>query len=200
MKNLMIGLIMALITGLAIMALMIISSRHQREKELEHALTFAISQTLRSAVRSGKEVSAREMENRLEEGLNRRLKVEQRKEKDKAFSLKVKILKADADKGILSCRAEESYSHMNGKRGRVSAEATALLETEAKETFYQVNFFLPGEDTAIRSYTLQKGSRVIRPRDPEIEGKSFSGWFDTNGRKLTDESLVNENLNYLAYF
>jgi hypothetical protein len=200
MKNLMIGLMMALITGLVIMALMIISSRHQREKELEHALTFAVSQTLRSAVRSGKEVSAGELENRLEEGLNRRLKVAERKEKDKAFSLKVEILKADADKGILSCKAEESYSHMNGKRGRVSAEATALLETDAKETFYQVSFFLPGEDRAIRSYTLQKGSRVVRPEDPKIEGKSFSGWFDDKGRKLTDESRVDENLNYLAHF
>ena len=200
MKNMMIGLGMAFLTGLILLALLILSSRQQREKELEHALTFSVCESLRSVERSGRTVSSESMEKEVKERLKKRMKEEERGEKDQSFSLKVKVLEADSDKGILSCRAEESYRHMNGQRGKVTAEATAILEADAKDSFYQVDFYLPGQKAAFRSYLLQEDSKLIRPKDPSMEGKAFEGWYEASGEKLKEDRRVSENMDFWARF
>ena len=91
--------------------------------------------------------------------------------------------------------------HPNGKPGTVSYDRTAVvnkLQEEALET-YQVSYYLTNTDTeCYKCYTVHADDMVPVPKDPVVEGKTFTGWADAEGNALDQNMTMTQDAAYYA--
>lgn len=91
--------------------------------------------------------------------------------------VKVSILEADPEKGILSVEVTETYRHPNGNTGTVSAVRTVIFDRdeEKKKEYHQVEFY-SADGELYKSFTLPDAAMCAYPVAPQKEGKHFKCW------------------------
>lgn len=117
---------------------------------------------------------------------------------DSDSGISVNILKTDQEKGILSVRVTESFTHPNGKPGTVTCDRNVVLNRMPDELPEQhsVIFFVGADD--YKSYHINDGDCVTAPNDPVLEGKTFFGWKDMEGYLADFAQPVTEDMVYYA--
>lgn len=114
----------------------------------------------------------------------------------------INIIAADYEKGILSVNVVETFDYINGRKGTLSKAATVILEQNIEEREYFTVTYYVG-DKEYKRYQLVGNSKLIKPKDPELEGYTFIGWMDENGEYVDfDSDAVNvyNDTNLYAYF
>ena len=121
---------------------------------------------------------------------------------DSASELDIEVLNADYEKGILSVKVTENYVYLNGRQGTVTKTATVLLDQKQQEkNYYTVNYHVG--DSLYKSYQLAKGSPIIKPKDPEMEGCAFVGWRNSSGEIVemsNGDALVESDMELYGLF
>lgn len=134
----------------------------------------------------------------------------------------IEILGLDVEKGLLDVRVAERYKQIIG-HGEVSCRKTVILEDfeEEEDTFYQVSFWVPKEDSReepeseyiIKQVKVHSGDTLNTAMLPqnsiEQEGRTFCGWRMIKpvnglgilyGEENIDTLRVIENLEFKAIY
>jgi len=128
-------------------------------------------------------------------------------------TIAVNVLDVDYEKGMLSIEVVEHYMHPNGKTGTVACVKTVIFEQDINRIVIEaakqvkITFLVPGNGTNViyKEFNVKKGSEIIIPQNPTIEGKAFLQW-TLNGSKYILSDLdrnkvkVDEDLSLLAEF
>ena len=107
---------------------------------------------------------------------------------DSDGEIQTEIMNVEKDRGLLSIRVTETFTHPNGKEGTVSEERTVILNcvSEEESETYTVKFYVAqGEQRAYKKYTVVKGDVISLPVNPTREGMTFGGWVSPTGADMT---------------
>lgn len=118
---------------------------------------------------------------------------------DSAEDLNVRILDID-EHGLLSVEVTAAFNNAGGRVSRVSCVKTAVFEKAQEDVqpgYAEVTYIVDGE--AYKVYSIQKGSNVLLPKEPDTE-KTFLYWIDENGNRIKPGDIVTENMTVTAYF
>ncbi|MBU5472087.1 DUF948 domain-containing protein [Roseburia sp. MSJ-14] len=177
MKYVIKGGIMAAIAFMVIVAAMIISGRSVRKNELENTLEHATKQTV-EYLKKNPQIDRQEFvqyfKNNLEMGI------------ESDSEILVSIIEADTEKGILSVHAEGNFQNCLGKKEKVEANKTVILEKYQleKKKQYTAVYKIAGE--IYKVYKLTEGSKIPTPVNPD---GNFEGWMDENGQVVYPEEI-----------
>lgn len=116
---------------------------------------------------------------------------------DKNFKLKIEIMGVDYEKGLLSLRVTENYTHPNGKVGEFKCETTAVLNKTAALDTYTVKFI--DKDETVMEMNVEKND--VFPGVPSNKNEGFKYWKNVNENKAAIfPETVNEDLTYVAVY
>lgn len=176
MKKAAFGIACGLAAFFVFAMMLTVYGRSIRKEETDTALAQAINATL-SGVMSEHNYTIEENETFVADFL-KALLIQTNSDSD----LKVSILEADYELGILSVEITETFQHPNGKKGTVSEVRTVIFDKAAEEdrVYKTIRFYV--EDQVYKEYTLLKDSLCSVPLPPKQEGKVFRCWrFVTGG-------------------
>lgn len=194
MKHTIYGISLVFAAILVIAAVLLVSGKDVRENEMDKALNTAVEQSLEQL----KEEGSYDAENyeELIADFNQKLILHVASDSD----LKVEILSADTEKGVLDVKITADYDTVKGRRQQSSLRKTVILEEYSdKRMYHQVDFSMEGEIYA--GYSLYEGSLIVLPKEPQKEGYTFKGWKDTGSGALLEAGKRAEgDLSFEAVF
>lgn len=128
-------------------------------------------------------------------------------------TLNINILDVDYEKGMLSIEVIEHYKQPNGRPGTVACVKTVIFEQDIDSSLTEANtqvkitYLVPdnGTNSIYKEFSVKKGSEIIIPQNPNIEGKTFMRW-TLNGSQYTlsdsarNKVKVDEDIALIAEF
>lgn len=194
MKHVIYGTALLAVAIMVIASVMIVSGRDVRENEMDRALNTAVEQTLEQLKKYGSyEIGdEQEMISDFEQALLMNISSD--------ADIVVKILTADAEKGVLDVEITETYKTVNAKEKHAVCRKTVILEQYSDKKEYCMATFLVGGNVYDK-YSLYPGSAVVIPREPKQYGSIFKGWKNADkGGWLTDGLVAEEDMTFYAVF
>ena len=194
MKLIIRAVVTTCIAGVIFLTIMAVSGRMNRSMELKSNLPSAAEETAENLLTKKYDIADK---NQLEADFLETLAYAI----DSDSNIRLKVNAADKEKQLLSVSVTEEFKHPNGKPGTVSYDRTAVvnkLQEEALET-YQVSYYLTNTDTeCYKCYTVHADDMVPVPKDPVVEGKTFTGWADAEGNALDQNMTMTQDAAYYA--
>lgn len=194
MKLIIRAIVTTCIAGVIFLTIMAVSGRMNRSMELKSNLPSTVEETAENLLTKKYNVTDK---NQLEADFLETLAYAIDSDSD----IQLKVNAADTDKQLLSVSVTEEFKHPNGKPGTVSYDRAAVvnkLQEEALET-YQVSYYLTNTDTeCYKCYTVHADDMVPVPKDPVVEGKTFTGWADAEGNALDQNMTMTQDASYYA--
>lgn len=194
MKLIIRAIVTTCIAGVIFLTIMAVSGRMNRSMELKSNLPSAAEETAENLLTKKYNIADK---NQLEADFLETLAYAI----DSDSNIRLKVNAADKEKQLLSVSVTEEFKHPNGKPGTVSYDRTAVvnkLQEEALET-YQVSYYLTNTDTeCYKCYTVHADDMVPVPKDPVVEGKTFTGWADAEGNALDQNMTMTQDASYYA--
>lgn len=194
MKLIIRAIVTTCIAGVIFLTIMAVSGRMNRSMELKSNLPSAAEETAENLLTKKYDVTDK---NQLEADFLETLAYAIDSDSD----IRLKVNAADTDKQLLSVSIAEEFKHPNGKLGTVSYDRTAVVNKLSKEEpeVYKVNYYLSDADPGYyKCYTVLKDDVIPIPRDPVLEGKTFTGWTDTDGNALDPDMTITQDTAYYA--
>lgn len=192
MKSIILAIVSTILGVLMLMIVMTVSGRENRSTEIKSNLPSIVEETVNNMEVSQKYSidNTNEFLADLVSSLSASL--------DSDSGISVSILKTDQEKGILSVRVTESFTHPNGKPGTVTCDRIVILNKMPVELPEQHNviFFVGSDD--YKSYYINDGECMEAPEEPVLEGKTFYGWKDVEGYLADFSQPVTEDMIYYA--
>lgn len=197
MKNIVTMVVSMLLGAVTLLIVMVVNGRMNRSMELKSNLPSAVEETVEILADQKYSIgNANEYLADFVENLARIL--------DSDCDLKVEIISKDTEKGLLSVRVTEEFLHPNGKNGTVECERTVILNKlyEPEPEIYTVRFFVNKSDIGVvecyKSIQVLEGDMITAPAAPQVEGKTFAGWKDSNDYIVNFSAPVTQDLVYYA--
>lgn len=194
MKIIIRAIVTTCIAGVIFLTIMAVSGRMNRSMELKSNLPSAAEETAENLLTKKYNVTDK---NQLEADFLETLAYAIDSDSD----IQLKVNAADTDKQLLSVSVTEEFKHPNGKPGTVSYDRTAIVNKLSKEEpeAYKVNYYLSGADPGYyKCYTVLKDDAIPIPKDPVMEGKTFTGWTDADGNALDPDMTITQDTAYYA--
>ena len=194
MKLIIRAIVTTCIAGVIFLTIMAVSGRMNRSMELKSNLPSAAEETAENLLTKKYDVTDK---NQLEADFLETLAYAIDSDSD----IRLKVNAADKEKQLLSVSITEEFKHPNGKLGTVSYDRTAVVNKLSKEEpeVYKVNYYLSDADPGYyKCYTVLKDDVIPIPRDPVLEGKTFTGWTDTDGNALDPDMTITQDTAYYA--
>lgn len=214
MKNMVFGLIAGGMVILFAVLLLTLLHKNVRREELQQSLAEAMEGTMRAWV-DEQEKRMEAIDTESDKGLCSKeaftdyflqaLSVQLSSDS----TVSVKVLAADAKKGLLSVEATEEFTYPGGQKGSVTAERTIIADRKevVKEEVHTVRFFRSKEDmengeNVYKQFQIQHGDKLIQPGEPKKEKGSgtFLEWRDRNDYLSDFSQTVEGDLTYYAVF
>ena len=194
MKLIIRAIVTTCIAGVIFLTIMAVSGRMNRSMELKSNLPSAAEETAENLLTKKYDIADK---NQLEADFLETLAYAI----DSDSNIRLKVNAADKEKQLLSVSVTEEFKHPNGKPGTVSYDRTAVvnkLQEEVLET-YQISYYLTNTDTeCYKCYTVHADDMVPVPKDPVVEGKTFTGWADAEGNALDQNMTMTQDAVYYA--
>ena len=194
MKLIIRAIVTTCIAGVIFLTIMAVSGRMNRSMELKSNLPSAVEETAENLLIKKYDVTDK---NQLEADFLETLAYAIDSDSD----IWLKVNAADTDKQLLSVSITEEFKHPNGKPGTVSYDRTAIVNKLSKEEpeTYKVSYYLSDADPGYyKCYTVLKDDVIPVPKDPVLEGKTFTGWTDADGNALDSDMTITQNTAYYA--
>ncbi len=169
MKHLVYGISLLAIAIMAVAGAMAASGRDVRENEADKALNTAVEQTLGQLKRYGNYEIGSEQE--LIADFQQALLLHISSDAD----IKVKILTADVEKGVLDVEVRQTYRTVKQKEKQAVCRKTVILEEFTEKRAYCIAEFLV-DGVVYEKYSFYKGGSLAMPKEPRRDGSVFRGW------------------------
>ena len=115
--------------------------------------------------------------------------------------IEIQVAKVDYEKGILGVKVIETFTHPNGKEGKNECETTVVFEHDQTDSDYVSVRFLLDDGSLYKEYRIKNGDRVVVPKNPTKEGKTFTGWcLENSSEVITEFGNASEDITYVASF
>ena len=81
-------------------------------------------------------------------------------------------------------------------------DITIYAQWEKEKDYFTITFDAAGGNCSVTSLNIKKNNAVLANQIPTAtkSGMTFSGWYDADGNKLTDEVIVTKNMTYTARY
>lgn len=204
MKQLIHGIVLFAVFAATVFMIITLNGRRQRVEENAETLSSAIETTVQNLLQEG--TYSVENDEEFIADFIQALCVQMNSDTE----IEANILRADAQKGLLSVEVKAIYQHPNGREGVEACYRTILFDTKEAipaET-YTVTYYYgrdgDEEKDIYKQYTVLEGEELPVPKAPEpLSGTgSFEKW--KNRADDTDAVLSNrkvtENLEFYARF
>lgn len=194
MKHTIYGIVLAVAAVLIIAAVLAVSGRDVRENEMDKALNTAVEESLGQLKAEGGYGFNDYHE--LIADFNQSLLLHVSSDSD----IKIDILTADLERGVLDVEIEAAYQTVDGKKGKSSCRKTVILEEYSdRMEYHTVTFISEGQVHA--KYSLYEGSFIVEPQKPKNEGREFLCWKNNgNGQILTPGMKLEGDTIFTAEF
>lgn len=205
MKKVLLGCVFISFIVFGIVIIMTMDGRKIRANEVENALSDAIESTVETML--VKETYTVSDQNEFIADFIQALLLQIESDSE----IKVNVLAADEKKGLLSVEVVENYKHPNGNQGTVSCVKTVILEQSNEDQTddnYTITYYVMAENEEViyKQYTVECGSSIIVPPEPQSEGCTFLYWSTEDGERyvFTNEDntkkQVTSNINLYGEF
>lgn len=204
MKQLIHGIVLFAVFAATVFLVITLNGRRQRVEENVETLSSAIETTVQNLLQEG--TYSVENDEEFIADFIQALCVQINSDTE----IEANILRADAQKGLLSVEVKAIYQHPNGREGAEACYRTILFDTkevipaEAYTVTYYYDRDGDEEKDIYKQYTVLEGEDLPVPKEPEpISGTgSFEKW--KNRGEDTDAVLSNrkvtEDLEFYAQF
>lgn len=206
MKHMVLGVLSGGIVILFVAVLLTMQHKNVRKEELEQSLTEAMETTMQMVqADADRDYTSEDMRTLLIRNLVPQMNSDS--------ELTVRIVEADAEKGLLSVEVEEQFSYPGGKQGRIECFRTILAEREEEEkweenidmhtvTFYRSKEEMEQGKSYYKKMEIQNGDACISPAEPISDDlkKKFLEWRDSQDYLADFSQCVEENQTYYAVF
>lgn len=193
MKHTVYGVALAIMGLLIVAAVMTVSGRDVRENEMDKALNTAVEQSLEQLKEEGGYEATDYRE--LVADFNRTLLLHISSDSD----LKVEILTADLERGVLDVQITEGYKTTSGKDKETTCRKTVILEEySTKKPYHTITF--KSEGAVHAEYSLYEDSLIVEPQAPRKAGHAFKCWKNGRGETLSAEMKATEDMVFTAVF
>ena len=206
MKHMVLGVLSGGIVILFVVVLLTMQHKNVRKEELEQSLTEAMETTMQMVqADADRDYTSEDMRTLLIRNLVPQMNSDS--------ELTVRIVEADAKKGLLSVEVEEQFSYPGGKQGRIECFRTILAEREEEEkgeenidmhtvTFYRSKEEMEQGKSYYKKMEIQNGDACISPAEPISDDlkKKFLEWRDSKDYLADFTQCVEENQTYYAVF
>ena len=192
MKLIIRAIVTTCIAGVIFLTIMAVSGRMNRSMELKSNLSSAAEETAANLLTKKYDVTDK---NQLEADFLETLAYAIDSDSD----IRLKVNAADTAKQLLSVSVKEEFKHPNGKDGSVSYDRTVIVNKLKEEVpeVCRVSYYLSDTD-CYKCYEVLTGDVVPIPRDPVLEGKTFTGWTDADGNALDPDMTITQDTAYYA--
>ncbi len=195
MKQAVYGIVIGMIIILTIGIILTINGKKTRQGEIDNSLSMSVENAVKTTMREKTYRISDEEAFIADFTQNLLLQI------SNDSALEVQVAKADYERGLLSVKVVEHFTHPNGKEGKNECETTVVFEQVPNAQKFVTITYLMDLDTLYKEYQIVKGEPVIVPKNPIVEGKTFVGW-----QKSTDEGVkdidgnAESDTTYLAVF
>ena len=192
MKLIIRAIVTTCIAGVIFLTIMAVSGRMNRSMELKSNLPSAVEETAENLLTKKYDVTDK---NQLEADFLETLTYAIDSDSD----IWLKVNAADTAKQLLSVSVKEEFKHPNGKDGSVSYDRTVIINKLKEEVpeVCQVSYYLSDTD-CYKCYEVLTGDVVPVPKDPVMEGVTFTGWMDADGSALDPDMTITQDTAYYA--
>ena len=198
MKNMIMILVSAVMGTLIMVMVMTIQGRMNRSVELQSNLSNIVEATVKNAMEKPERYQS-------VEEMTADCILNLAADMDTDSDLTVDVMKADPEKGLLSIRVEEQFTHPNGAEGSTYWERTAICDKGqmSKAETYKVRFYkskaqMTENGDCYKTYMVQSGAHIAAPVAPVKKEETFVCCKDTSDY-VADFSLpVEQDLIYYA--
>ena len=206
MKNTILGMCFVFFIVISMSIIYTIDGRRIRKEETVDSLSSAIESSMQALVDNKYKISNNE---EFIADFTEALLVQIESD----FTVTINILDIDYEKKILSIEVIEHYQHPNGKPATVSCVKTVIFEQDIDSSLTEANrqvkitYMIPANGTNIiyKEFSIKKGSEIIIPQSPSIDGKAFIEWTLNGSQYILMDSdqnkvKVNEDISLYAEF
>lgn len=195
MKNIVLIITYFMIGVLTIGIVLSMLGRQNRSTEIKSNLSAVVEEAVENAMKTKKYDIADQNEfiSDIAENVSSIL--------DTKSDIIIDIMGVDQEKGILSLKVTEKFSYLNGKNGSVSCDRTVVFEKgkEDDDEQFTVKFYINSSDEKpYKTYIVQKGDDIRKPKDPVKVDSTFAGWKDGNETMFEEGKTADSDVNYYA--
>lgn len=190
MKNIIYGIVMAVLGVLIVLVLLTINGKMTRQAELDDSLASAVENALDNCLnRKNYEITN---DKEFIADFNQELLTQIENDAD----IEVQLTKADKDKGVLGIRVKETFKNPNKKESEQTYETSACLDTDRMKGFFNITF-VDKDNTVLNSSQIRGNSVIKAPKMPD----NFKCWVDKDtNEEIVDLGRVVENKTYIAKY
>lgn len=203
MKQVIFGMLGTLVLALTLLVSITVLGKTARENELDNALCASVDEVMENLMETGdyrigdeEELAADFCETLLQE-----ITLGGDEIQDKNFHLQVDITGMDLKHGLLSVQVTESYTHPNGKIGKIKRSATAVYDQKKQRKQCVITYM--ANERLYKEYGLREGEDFVLPKSPKSddEKKKFLYWKDMEtGKRAEFPNKVSDSKQYIAVF
>jgi len=198
LKHAVYGVVLGIIFFLFVFIGSSVQGRAVRDDEAEESLSEAVESTMTALFSGNEQYGILDNEKFVADFL-RELSLQLGSDSE----LSVEVEKADYEKGMLSIKVTEKYTHPNGNEGVVEAYKTVIYDKESiknKEpaivSFYRTKADMEGGAEPYKTLKAVPGETVFAPDAPEHPANAwkfhFVQWVDAGGHAIGPEGLLVE--------
>lgn len=190
MKNIIYGIVMAVIGVLIVLVLLTVNGKMTRQAELDDSLASAVENALDNCLNKknydigdNKEFVA---------DFNQELLTQIENDAD----IEVQLTKVDKTKGVLGIKVKEIFKNPNGKEAEQTYETSACLDKDRVNKYYNI-IFMDKDNTVLNASQLKGNSLIKAPKMPD----NFKCWVDKDtNEEITELGRVAEDKTYIAKY
>ena len=195
MKQAVYGVVVGMILILTVGIVLTVNAKKTRRGDMDNALSISVEHAVETTMRQKTYTIADNEEFIADFTENLLLQI------SNDADMEIQVAGADYEKGLLSVKVIEHFTHPNGNEGKNECETTVVFEQVPNEAKWAIVTFLMADGTLYKEYQIKEGDAVIVPKDPVIEGKKFVGWcIKDTPTIVSDFGQATEDITYMAVF
>ena len=195
MKQVVYGSLIGLIVIVTIVAVVTVNGKKTRQGDVDNALQSSVENAVETTM--NEKVYSISSNEEFIADFTQNLLVQISNDSD----IEIQVAKVDYEKGILGVKVIETFTHPNGKEGKNECETTVVFEHDQTDSDYVSVRFLLDDGSLYKEYRIKNGDRVVVPKNPTKEGKTFTGWcLENSSEVITEFGNASEDITYVASF
>lgn len=192
MKQAVYGVVVGMILILTVGIVLTVNAKKTRRGDMDNALSISVENAVETTMREKSYTIADNEEFIADFTENLLLQI------SNDADMEIQVAGVDYEKGLLSVKVIEHFTHPNGNEGKNECETTVVFEQVPNEAKWVTITFLLEDGKLYKQYQIREGDAVIVPKNPVMEGRTFLGWKNAAGAVVEIGGNADADATYTA--